>query len=136
MDAAFSLAVARQKLVFDFLMSYPKPCGMVMTQVLAQLFVSKFLSDRVFFQEFKAWEHKTKSDQMILERSSFNLVSVKQNEAALDQLGGKCAAGYMELVDEQHSVCIFKHIVGDPFGIAKNNHEQRTTSRFRKPERA
>ena len=49
-----ALAVARQKRVLDLRMGYPKSSGRVTTQVLAQPFVSKFISDRALFQECKA----------------------------------------------------------------------------------
>ena len=50
-------------------------------------------------------------------------------------MGGECKPEFVELVEDQHSGCLFTRIVEDCLGLATNSHEQRTTSRYRKPER-
>ena len=133
---SLSLAVARQKRVLDFLVGYPRSMAKVLTPAQAQSTVDTFLKDRMLWQEFCAWEYKTKMETNISERSSFNVVSVKQYVAALDRLAGQCTPEFVSLIEEQHSGCLSTQIVEDSFGVAKNAHESKASNRYRKPERA
>ena len=92
---SLSLAVARQKRVLDFLVGYPRSMAKVLTPAQAQSTVDTFLKDRRLWQEFCDWEYKTKMETNISERSSFNVVSVKQYVAALDILDGQCALEFV-----------------------------------------
>ena len=116
---------------------YPQSFAVMLTDDMPKGYIGQLKDDWGIFKSLRDMRNRTAAEEEVFNRSQFQLTSVLQVVAALEEFNWRGSApAVTALLDERFNLGHATQLVEDSFVCAKNSKQVRGSQKFRKPERS